>query len=148
MGQVRWFDDPSWGLQTGMVIDPVTDEITIVHRENVDSVIKANKQAMNVPVRRDPDEMYRHVARIPQGIYMYWLKHLGVDVLNNAHQDKVLNLLDDPHWSYLRVTPGKYSRKVEKQYFHRRMLTTNGRRAASLIGRSNPGAPKRAGGLM
>lgn len=146
MGKIRWDYDPQASLQVGYHIDPVTDRVTIVHREDVSPVLKANKRAQLVDVNKPAgDEFWRHVGRIPPGVVMLWMKKYGVDVMKTSHQPKVLQMLDRPEWRWLKVRQGNYARAPERQYF---TMTTAARRAASLIGKSSkPGAPVAYGGL-
>lgn len=47
-------------------------------------------------------DMWR-VASIPIGIQMEWLTKFGVDVYNPDHEHKVVQLLNDPDYRYLKT---------------------------------------------
>lgn len=48
-----------------------------------------------------------HVARIPVGVQMQWLREYGVDIFKREHWPRVQKLLNDRDWQYLRTNPGR-----------------------------------------
>jgi hypothetical protein len=89
-------------------IDRVDDKTIVVKSGgDVQSVLDANKHDANHAANWSADRSLKHVARIPQEIYMKWLHEFGVDVLNPDHRPAVRKLLNSNEWSYLRTSGGR-----------------------------------------
>lgn len=91
--------------------DPVTGERMFLCRDadgysirqehDVTPVIEANKA--NATEGFDKRKDLWLAARVPIGIMFEWKKRYGVEFWNPNHKKRVMNLLDDPEWRYLRV---------------------------------------------
>ncbi|WP_315731656.1 MULTISPECIES: hypothetical protein [unclassified Bradyrhizobium] len=87
-------------------LDPNGQDLAIEHIQDVEPVLDWNKEARRDEQRSD---WGRHVARIPNVIYVKWLDEEHAK--GNTHLrmfteefDKIVQKkLQDPEWSYLRV---------------------------------------------
>lgn len=98
----------------GILIRPHLDsngrDLAIEHIQDVEPVLRWNREA-----RRDdqPSDWGRHVARIPNVIYVRWLheEHARGNValrLFSPEFDRVVQRkLADPEWAYLRTDKPK-----------------------------------------
>lgn len=146
---IRWENDPGRSLKTGFHVDEANGEITIVHAEDVEHVLKKNEEQFRNSSKftRMQDE-WHHWARIPPGIYHRWKSELGVDIMKSEDWPKVVALLHDPEWRKLRVSQGNFQKRPARSH----PTTVGGQRrragnvrAVSLIGRS--GRVQRQGGI-
>ncbi len=116
--RTQWIDDPDRTLKTGIHTDPATGQATLVHVEEVAPVLSANKRQFN-----ECDHLslmkqgFRHVARIPAGIvYKMKVEH-GLDILNDDHMPKIMELLHDPDYKHLRTCPGDFRERPARTMF-------------------------------
>lgn len=75
----------------------------IESRQDIQSILDANKEAQNHCNPNNVDGSLRLAARIPLIVITKWRNELGVDFWNPDHQDKVDALLNDPEWRWLRT---------------------------------------------
>jgi hypothetical protein len=70
--------------------------------QDVQPILDHNKQCQSFG---DPasTETFRRVASIPLVFIEKWRNELGVDFYNPDHQDKVIALLNDPEYRWLRT---------------------------------------------
>lgn len=100
------------GIQTGTEYDPVTDELTVVHRHDVEPILELNKILYNDGTGGyGPTREWRRIASIPNIILEKWLKEEGIRYWDSEDTHKLAAKLDDPEWRYLRTAPGRVSRK-------------------------------------
>ena len=83
------------------------DRFVIKTGGDVQPVLDANKQDANHASNWSPSRDLKHVARIPQEIYMIWLHCHGVDALNPDHAPAVRKLLNSNEYLYLRTGGGR-----------------------------------------
>jgi hypothetical protein len=99
--------DPLTGSKSWF-IDGEGDDFQILTETDVQPVIDRNKSLQNYgggdgkDYWRAGDNM-RHEASIPIGVQMEWMTKHGVDVMNPAHMDGVVKLLNDPEYRYLKT---------------------------------------------
>ena len=89
--------------------DYITKTMTIRTRYDVTDVIENNKRRANASVdARFGNQMMHHVADIPNGVLVSWMKD-GYDLLSNDPDMKrrCMRRLHDPEWRYLRTTTKK-----------------------------------------
>lgn len=105
------------GIETGIDYDPIADELTIVHQQDVEPIIQLNKRLYN-----DGTDGYgetrewRRAATIPNIILEKWLKEDGIRYWDSEDTPKLMAKLDDPEWRYLRTAPGTLSRRPVRTY--------------------------------
>lgn len=85
-----------------------TDDDVIVEEvvADVAPIIDMNKrlQSGDIPKEKFNFGPYgRHVASIPLVMAHHWKQAYGVDVMNPAHNKRVLALLNDPDWKYMKT---------------------------------------------
>jgi len=98
--------DPISGLKTWHDHDQVTDVTTIGYTSDAGPLLEQNKVLQNSDdyTKKGIKQEFWHYASIPAGIVMDWLINRGVDVYNKEHTKKVLQLLNDPEYRYLKTT--------------------------------------------
>lgn len=85
------------------------DDRTIVERvQDCDSIVRHAKRteadfSRSTYLRSD---MVR-VATVPNVVLEHWMKKYGIDPANPDDNKKILKLLNDPDWKYLKTVPGQ-----------------------------------------
>lgn len=87
-------------------LDPNGQDLTIEHVQDVEPILEWNREA-----RREHQESDwgRHVARIPNVIYVKWLNeehargNTNLRLFTPEFDAIVQRKLEDPEWAYLRV---------------------------------------------
>jgi hypothetical protein len=148
VSKIRWVPDPhdpDRGLKIGIDVDPVTNEIVIVQVEDVEPLLAINRRAYresSAMVRAG--ETWGMWARIPPGIHHHWKAKFGVDLLKDEDWPKVVQLLHDKDWEYLRTASGDYRERTPRTYY--RGSSAPNANAISRIGQSGaPGRVRRTG---
>lgn len=77
------------------------DGYFIRQEQDVAPIIEDNKRRANEGFDKRSDMW--HAATVPIGVQYEWLTKFGVDFWNPAHKPRVMRLLDDPDYRYLRV---------------------------------------------
>jgi hypothetical protein len=104
MAELLYHDDFAGLTHT---IERLDDKTVVVKSHgDVEAVLDANKHDVNHGAHWSPSRDLKHVARIPQAIYLKWLHELGVDALNPDHRLAVRRLLNSNEWSHLRTSGG------------------------------------------
>lgn len=108
--------DPVSGVVVYHDYDPLTDKTIIGEYQDAAPWIEFNKAIQNLGdtpggrlnaySQRGIKEEWWHVARIPDGVALQWLKDYGVNIHNRDHWPRVRRLLNDPDWRYLRTGTG------------------------------------------
>ena len=99
--------DPLSGIQTWHAYDDATDTTYIEELQDVEPFLEANKKLQNETEysaegkRRE----WWHVASIPAGVQLKWLKE-GINIHNKNHWPAVRRKLMDPEFRYLRTALG------------------------------------------
>jgi hypothetical protein len=94
------------GIQIRPHFDPNGRDLAIEHVQDVEPILHWNHQA-----RRDEQhsDWGRHVARIPNVIYVKWLSeehargNTSIRMFSPEFDLVVQRKLDDPEWAYLRT---------------------------------------------
>lgn len=86
--------------------DRTGDVVGWENRQDVGAVLENNKANATHNDGFSPDRSLRRVASIPTIVIEKWRREYGVDVMNPEHMPKVMALLRDPDWRYLRNSPG------------------------------------------
>lgn len=82
------------------------DKVAIEHRQDVEPILHWNRQARRDEQRSD---WGRHVARIPNVIYVKWLDeehrkgNTSLRMFTPEFDEIVQKKLQDPEWAYLRT---------------------------------------------
>jgi hypothetical protein len=100
--QTRVLDyDPLTGIKE--IFEATETGFTIRTEQDVTPIIERNKALQSLG--RDhwkAQGEWRLEASIPIGVQYTWLTKHGVDVLNPDHKPKVVQLLNDSEWRYLK----------------------------------------------
>jgi hypothetical protein len=104
MAELLYHDDFAGLTHT---IERLDDKTVVVKSHgDVEAVLDANKHDANHADNWSPSRDLKHVARIPQEIYLKWLHEKGVDALNPDHREAVRKLLNSSEYLYLRTGGG------------------------------------------
>jgi hypothetical protein len=97
---------PEGGLLKTFVDDD--GNVTEQYLADVEPVIDLNKKAMNGDAPRHllagGDFNGELIARIPVDVALLWKQRFGIDVYDAGHDARVMQLLNDPDWRYLKTT--------------------------------------------
>ena len=95
--------------------DEATQTSTIKTTWDVGDILDQNKRRANSSVdSRFGGEMLHHVAEIPMGVIMKLKSEHNIDVFDTTPDTtkRLLKLLDDPEWRYLKSTVRMLSRRT------------------------------------
>ena len=87
-------------------LDSNGDDLAIEHLQDVEPILQWNRESRRDEQRSD---WGRHVARIPNVIYVKWLNeehargNASVRMFSPEFDAIVQRKLDDPEWAYLRT---------------------------------------------
>lgn len=93
-------------LQAQVILDSNGQDLTVRHVQDVEDILEWNKEARSIQQKSD---WGRHVARIPNVIYVKWLDeeyangNTKLRMFTPEFDEIVKRKLDDPEWKYLRV---------------------------------------------
>jgi hypothetical protein len=93
------------GLSVKPHFDSNGEDLAIEHVQDVEDILEWNKEARREEQHSD---WGRHIARIPNVIYMKWFdeehaKGNPVRMYSKEFDEIVKKKLQDPDWAYLRV---------------------------------------------
>ena len=94
------------GVRIRAHLDSNGDDLAIEHIQDVEPILQWNRQARCEEQRSD---WGRHVARIPNVIYVRWLNeehargNASLRMFTPEFDLVVQRKLDDPEWAYLRT---------------------------------------------
>lgn len=80
---------------------------TIRSQSEVDPALDRNKAMATHNDGYTPDRSFRRAAHIPHALQQYWLTVEGWDCFNSDHHDRLVKVLNDPQWAWLRTAPGR-----------------------------------------
>lgn len=98
------------GIKVGW--DHENDRMLVEHFQDTSLILEDNKlAALDIDSHRkqSKNDWALH-ARIPNIIAMKWRQEYGVDIFNRDHSKKMMQLLEDPEWKYLKRTTYKHDR--------------------------------------
>ena len=99
---------------TGMTVtfQVKDDNVVITHKQDATPIIEDNKWALlDIDThRKQAKNDWAHYAKIPEIVQMEWKVKYGVDFMDSNHWPKVLKLLEDPEYKYLKRTTYKHDR--------------------------------------
>lgn len=104
--------NPLTGMTVTYQYSHETDTIIIGHKQDAQAVIEDNKWALlDLDThKRQAKNDWAHYAKIPEIVQLEWKAKYGVDFMNANHWPKVLQLLEDPEYKYLKRTTYKHDR--------------------------------------
>jgi hypothetical protein len=97
--------------------DAMNEKMTVRHTYDCGSILQQNKQAqIGTLDRRFGNEMLHHVAEIPNGVVIKLKREHDIDVFSNDPDQlkRLLRLLDDPEYKYLKTTVKGLSRVLQR----------------------------------
>jgi hypothetical protein len=96
--------DPVNDVTTFHYYDPTNDQTTIESVQDVSAFLDASKALHNTSYQKDGiKEEWMHGAHFPAIIQEKWLREYGINVLDKNHMPRVLRMLNDPEWKYLKL---------------------------------------------
>ena len=93
-------------LNAQIILDSNGEDLTVRHVQDVEPILEWNKAARSMSQKSD---WGRHVARIPNVIYVKWLDeeyakgNTKLRMFTPEFDEIVAKKLQDPDWAYLRV---------------------------------------------
>lgn len=97
----------SGGVKTWWSQDPQTGRQIIRYSQDVSSIIKGNIAFQNSGHDGFSESReLRHVASIPNAVYIKWLVEDGIDLFNPNHREAIKRKLNDPDYRHLRTGLG------------------------------------------
>jgi hypothetical protein len=93
-------------IDTRIHLDPNGQDLAVEHVQDVEPILDWNKAMRAVDQKSD---WGRHVARIPNVIYVQWLNEeyakgrTDLRMFSKEFDELVERKLKDPEWAYLRV---------------------------------------------
>lgn len=102
--------NPITGAREDYYWDENTEKLTVRNRYDVTSVLESNKRTANSTIdQRYGKQMLQRVAEIPLGVVVQLKQKHGIDVFSSdpAEKKKLLRILDDPEYRYLKTTAKK-----------------------------------------
>ena len=103
--------DALTGIGTYHDYDAQTDETRIIHVGDSEPYLEQNKRQANDAdyTRQGMKNEWWKYASIPPAVQVKWLIEKGVDVYNKDHGQRIMALINDPEYRYLKTT-GKFHR--------------------------------------
>lgn len=95
------------GITETLHFQDCDDTATLNRVQDVEPIIEANKRAQSNNDGMSTTREWRHIARIPDVVYLEWCKTYGVDVLHPEHSKLLTRLLSDPENRWFRVDGGR-----------------------------------------
>lgn len=134
---IRWDYDPLASVQTGYHVDDLSGDLTITHREDVEAVLRANREdAKTRHADRSAGRDLYQIASIPVGVaYQIRVEH-GIDVMKEADLPKLIELLHDPEYAYLKTAGGDFRKRPTRNYYRGSTSLAGSSPVAATIGRS------------
>jgi hypothetical protein len=105
-------------LQTTYAYDDVDDKITFAYRQDVSGLLAENRALQNHNDGYTQDRTMKRVARIPLVVCEKIRIEKGWDPMHPHNSEKLLQLLDEPEYAYLKTSEGKVSKRPARQFFH------------------------------
>lgn len=113
--------DPETRIQVWHTYDDDTDTTVIEEIQDIEPIIEFNYAqqnhepggalGLNEYSRRGIKQSWWHVARIPVGVQLHWLKQYGVNLNLMGRDDwttkRVKQLLNSREWAHLRTGTGR-----------------------------------------
>lgn len=96
--------------------DTADDRLIVEHTQDIEPIIQSNKEKQNSGDGYTQDRSMRLVARIPLVIVEKIIKEKGWNPMLEENRDRLLALLDDPEYRYLRTSEGRLSRRPVRTY--------------------------------
>ena len=93
------------GLVSELHYDAAEDKTIIKKVQDVEPILKANKEAFNNAETRWGD--MAHVARIPMIVIEQWNNEDGINYLAPENRKKLMARLNNPENQFLRTRPGQ-----------------------------------------
>lgn len=104
--------NPLTGMAVTFQYDHANEQFIIAHRQDATPVIEDNKwKLLDLDAhKREAKNDWAHYAKIPEIVIMEWRQKFGVDFYDPNHWTRVLKLLEDPEYKYLKRTTYKHDR--------------------------------------
>ena len=118
LSKVRWDPiDPHRNIRTGFFPDHDADELTLVHQEDVEFILKKNQEMYNASsagFRRGQE--WKLWASLPPIFYHKFKVEYGLDVYKAEDWPAIRELLHRPEFRKLRTAPGNYQQRATRHY--------------------------------
>lgn len=81
-------------------------KVYIVRQQDVGPILEDNKRMQLTGTGYSRDKFIQFLARIPVVVIEHWLNK-GVNIFDKNDEKKIMALLNDPEWKYLKTIDGK-----------------------------------------
>ena len=104
--------NPLTGMAVSFEWNDAEGSLTIGHHQDPTNVIENNKWALlDIEThRKQAKKDWIHYAKIDEIVILEWKQKYGVDFYNPNHWKRVMQLLNDPDYKYLKRTSYKHDR--------------------------------------
>jgi hypothetical protein len=113
----------NWGRDRGESVSTIQQhgdgDITVATYQDPTRVLESNKDLRNDPTydgKFQDDDWGQRVASVPTLVALRWRNELGVDIMNPAHSQRVLQLLDDPDYAHCKVVDEKVAKSTHRAF--------------------------------
>jgi hypothetical protein len=116
--KVRWdpIDQPR-NIQSGFFPDHDADALTVVHKEDVEFILKKNQEMYNASSSRFAKSVeWKLWASLPPIFWHKFKAEYGLDLFKNSDWPKIRALLHQPEFRKLRTAPGTYQGRPTRHY--------------------------------
>ena len=98
--------DPLTRESVWMDYNDSDETVRIIHHQDVTPIIERNKAFANDDdkTKRGIKKGWWHYASIPNTLIVKWKQELGIDLFDRNDQKKVMKLLKQPEYKFLRTT--------------------------------------------
>jgi len=121
MGLVRYsLDDKPKSkseMRTSYVYDDADDRIIFDYQQDIGEILASNREKQNLDDGYTKDRTMRRVARIPMVVVEKIMREQGWNPMDQNNSERLLQLLDDPDYAYLKTSHGRHSHSTRREYF-------------------------------
>lgn len=99
------------------LVDAATGQMAIRSTQDVEPFLDYTRRRRNEDDGCwSPSRDMREVAVVPNIVVEQWIHRYGINAYKPEDQPKVLAMLDDPDWAFLRTGSGRLSRRPFRCY--------------------------------
>jgi len=97
--------------------DTGDDRVILELQQDVAPILASNREKQTIDDGYTKDRSMKRVARIPLVIVEKIMRDKGWNPLDSNNSDRLLQLLDDPEYAYLKTSVGKHARRALREFF-------------------------------
>ena len=96
--------------------DEADDKFIVESTQDVESVLKENREMRRADDGFTQDRSMKRVGRIPLVVVEKIKREKGWDPMDANNSERLLQLLDDPDYAHFKTSDGKHARKTQRHY--------------------------------